>query len=183
MTEPFRDFDVSDLWDDNDSSLRDYVDAPVTPDVVLSVERELGYKLPRAYVELARRHNGGMLARNAHPTDAPTSWASDHIAVNGIFSIGSSKPCSLLGPFGSKFWQAEWEYPEIGVYFADCPSGGHDMLCLDYRGCGPSGEPEVVHIDQESDFEITFVADDFESFIRGLVSEEAFDMDTEDDIS
>jgi hypothetical protein len=48
-------------------------------------------------------------------------------------------------------------------------SAGHDMIFLDYSDCGPEGEPCVVHIDQESDYEITYLADDFASFVRGLV--------------
>jgi len=179
VKEAFHDFDFADFWDDNDYSLREYVDSPVTPDMVALVERELGYKLPSAYVELARRHNGGMVARDSHPVRTGTSWAEDHVSVHGIYSIGSSKSCSLLGRFGSKFWAAEWGYPDIGVYFADCPSAGHDMLCLDYRACGPRGEPQVVHVDQELDYAITHVADDFESFIRGLLPGDAFDDETD----
>lgn len=64
---------------------------------------------------------------------------------------------------------------EIGIYFADCPSAGHGMLCLDYRKCEPTGEPQVVHVDQERDYKITFVAENFESFIRGLESDDEFD--------
>lgn len=48
------------------------------------------------------------------------------------------------------------------------------MLCLDYRQFGPNGEPTVVHLDQELDYKITFVAPDFETFIRGLEGDEAF---------
>lgn len=69
------------------------------------------------------------------------------------------------------------DYPAIGIYFADCPSAGHDMLCLDYRECGANGEPQVVHVDQESDYKITFVAENFESFIYGLEEDEPFNGD------
>lgn len=121
-----------------------------------------------------RFQNGGIPNRRNHRTKERTSWAEDHIAITGIYSIGRDKTYSLCGPFNSKFWVEEWGYPPIGIYFADCPSAGHDMLCLDYRKCGPSGEPQVVHIDQEWNCKITFVAENFASFIRGLEDDEAF---------
>lgn len=69
----------------------------------------------------------------------------------------------------------EWGYPEIGIYFGDCPSAGHDMICLDYRKNGANGEPHVVHVDQEADYRITFLAENFAEFINGLISEDEFD--------
>ena len=68
----------------------------------------------------------------------------------------------------------EWEYPDIGVAICDCPSAGHDMIFLDYRECGRNGEPKVVHIDQEWDYRITVLADNFEELIRKLTTEENF---------
>jgi hypothetical protein len=115
-----------------------------------------------------------MLLRRNHRTDEPTSWARDHVAVKGIFAIGRDKPRSLCGPRGSLFWMKEWGYPAIGVYFADCPSGGHNMLALDYRQCGPTGDPAVVHVDQQSQYKVTFVAASFEAFLRGLEGDQAF---------
>jgi hypothetical protein len=50
---------------------------------------------------------------------------------------------------GSQFHIDEWGYPPVGIYFADCPSAGHDMICLDYRACGTDGEPQVIHVDQD----------------------------------
>ena len=69
----------------------------------------------------------------------------------------------------------EWGYPGLGVVICDCPSAGHDVVMLDYRFCGPEGEPSVVHVDQEGDYEITYLAHSFEAFVRGLVNDEVFD--------
>ncbi|MEP3637995.1 MAG: SMI1/KNR4 family protein [Paracoccaceae bacterium] len=81
---------------------------------------------------------------------------------------------SLCGELGSQFMMKEWGYPPIGVYFANCPSAGHDMLCLDYRTLRDGGEPTVVHVDQENDYQIKFVAPNFKAFVRGLRSSDAF---------
>ena len=143
------DFDLDGFWEPSEYATETYVDVALTPALLEQVERTLGYKLPAAYVELARHQNGGIPARTCHRTAEPTSWAKDHIAISSIKAIGVTKQWSLAGDFGSQFMQAEWGYPDIGVYFADCPSAGHDMLCLDYGECGPTGEPRVVHVDQE----------------------------------
>ncbi len=54
------------------------------------------------------------------------------------------------------------------------------MIALDYREKGKEGEPSVVHIDQEDDYRITFLADNFETFIRGLLNDDVFDTSEED---
>ena len=51
------------------------------------------------------------------------------------------------------------------------------MIFLDYRACGPQGEPAVVHVDQENDYKITHLADSFEEFIQGLEHESLYDLD------
>ncbi len=177
MDARFEGFDFATFWVQSDYAQREYVDQTPTSASIAAVEAQLGYKLPASYLELAAVQNGGIPRRTAHGMVERTSWAGDHIAITGIYSIGGSKPSSLCGERGSAFWVREWGYPDIGVYFADCPSAGHDMLCLDYRACGPTGEPQVVHVDQERDYQITVVAPNFEAFIKGLQDEESFDMD------
>lgn len=171
---PFDGFDLESFWEESEHATKEYVDATPSPAGLAKIEEQLGVKLPAAYVALAQRQNGGIPRRTAHRTTERTSWAEEHIAISGIYSIGSAKPCSLCGQFGSSFWVSEWGYPDIGVYFADCPSAGHDMLCLDYRACGPLGEPSVVHVDQELDYKVTRVAPTFEAFVRGLEPDESF---------
>ncbi len=176
----FRDFDFSAFWDDNDYAIKEYVSAQPTDELTASIEQELGYKLPASYIELMKLHNGGMPVNTCFPTEKQTSWAEDHIAITAIMGIGRERPYSLCGELGSRFMIEEWGYPDIGIVICDCPSAGHDVVMLDYRKCGKSGEPEVIHVDQECDYEITFLAKDFESFIYGLVSEEVYDTAEED---
>ena len=174
---PFEGFDLTNFWDDNWYALKEYVSDPPSDELIASVEEELGYKLPAAYIWLMKQHNGGIPMNTCYPCDEPTCWADDHVAITGIFGIGREKNCSLCGEMGSQFMIDEWEYPAIGVAICDCPSAGHDMIFLDYRVCGPQGEPAVVHVDQENDYKITHLADSFEEFIRGLEHESLYDPD------
>ena len=173
----FPDLDLDTFWDDTDSALHVDVGVPPSDALIASVERELGYRLPAAYVALMRSHNGGMPRNTCCPAPRRTTWASDHVAVSGIMGIGREKPFSLAGSAGSRFWIDEWGYPTIGVYFADCPSAGHDMIAFDYRDCGPDGEPQVVHVDQEADYRITVLAPDFASFVQALRPEQGYDVE------
>lgn len=170
----FKKSDMKNFWDDDEYALKEYVSKPLTDQLIASVEKELGYKLPASYIELMKMHNGGIPVNTCFPTKKPTSWAKDHIAITGIFGIGREKSNSLGGSLGSQFMIDEWGYPDIGVYICDCPSAGHDMVMLDYSKCGKDGEPQVVHIDQEANYKITFLAKDFETFIKGLVNKKKY---------
>jgi len=175
MEKAFTNEEVERIWSDSEYSKEKYVCDYPSESLISSIEDELGYKIPSSYIELMQFQNGGLVKRHAFPTKESTSWAKDHVAIAGIKGIGRDKVYSLCGELGSYFKVEEWEYPDIGIYFGDCPSAGHDMICLDYRNCGPKGEPEVVHVDQESNYKITFLAKNFEGFIKGLVDDSVFD--------
>ncbi|KAJ6250142.1 hypothetical protein M0813_16404 [Anaeramoeba flamelloides] len=170
----FKDFDFTNFWSES-SSTEETSQEEVTEELIQKVEKELGYKLPKSYIELMKIKNGGSVQKGAHATSTGTSWADNHIAIESIFGIGFEESDSLCGSMGSQFWIEEWRYPAIGIYICDCPSGGHDMVCLDYSKCGKNGEPEVVHIDQEYNYKKTFVAANFEEFVKGLKDEEEFE--------
>lgn len=177
---PFEGFDLTSFWNDSDYALKQYVSEPPTDELIASIEQELGYTLPASYIAMMKLHNGGVPVNTCFPTEEATSWAEDHIAITGFMGIGREKRYSLCGDLGSKFMIEEWGYPDIGVVICDCPSAGHDVVMLDYRKCGRDGEPEVIHVDQESDYEVTFLAENFESFIRGLVHDDVYDTSEED---
>ncbi|MEO4053246.1 SMI1/KNR4 family protein [Solibacillus sp. CAU 1738] len=177
---PFSDMSLTDFWEDSEYAREEYQSEPPSDEFIDSIEKALGYKLPSSYIYLMKQQNGGVPRNTCFPTEEPTSWAESHIAITGIMGIGREKSYSLCGDLGSPFMIEEWGYPDIGVVICDCPSAGHDVVMLDYRACGKDGEPEVIHVDQEDDYEITFLADNFEEFIKGLVSEEQYDTSEED---
>ena len=152
-------------WDDNPYALEHYVSQPPTEETIRQTEQLWGYKLPDAYIEFMKKHNGGKPVKNCCPCKNETSWAEDHIAIEGFFSIGCDKDYSLCGESGAHYLVKEWEYPDIGIAICDCPSGGHDMVFLDYSACGKQGIPRVSHVDLELNSQVTVLAKDFQSFI------------------
>ena len=158
-----KDFDWTGFWNDVDYAFESYIGKPVTDKDIKAAEAELGYTLPAAYIELLKNHNGGVVKKNCFINDD-----DDCVYITGIYGIDRDKKYSLLGEMGNEFWISKVKYPPIGVVVADTISGGHDMIFLDYRDCGPSGEPKVVRVDQEGDYSITLLADNFGDFIKNL---------------
>ena len=158
-----KDFDWTGFWNDVDYAFESYIGKPVTDKDIKDAEAELGYTLPAAYIELLKNHNGGVLNKNCFINNE-----GDCVYVTGIYGIDRDKKNSIFGQFGNEFWISKWKYPPIGIVVADTISGGHDMIFLDYRECGPTGEPKVVRVDQEGDYSITLLADNFGDFIKNL---------------
>jgi hypothetical protein len=117
--------------------------------------------------------NGGCPKNTCFPTKEKTSWADDHILVDTIWGMGVNR--GIDGECGSQYMIEEWEYPEIGVVIC---CWGHTAVMLDYSDCETGDEPKVVFIDTETrsgEPKVTFLAKDFETFARGLVSEDEFE--------
>lgn len=161
MSKYFENFDFSGFWIDNNKETAQ----KVSNELIESVESELGLKLPDSYIEFMKMFNGGTPEKNCFPTKTQTSWADDHVAIFEFLELDSIA-------LETEFMKDEWGYPDIGIYICDCPSAGHDIIMLDYRTCGKNGEPEVVHVDQSFDYKVTFLAKDFESFIKNLKAED-----------
>ena len=158
----FEDFDFTDFWND-DAENMDLIGETPSDELIAEIEKELDYKLPASYIWLMKQHNGGLIKKTDFLVTISNSWkivwVTKFIKINSI--------CDE-----NQFMKNDWGYPDIGVAICDTPSAGHEMIFLDYRECGRQGEPKVVDIDQELDYEITLLADNFEDFIRGLVDSE-----------
>ena len=158
-----KDFNWTGFWKDTDYAFESYIGREVTDEDIKNAEAELGYTLPAAYIELLKNHNGGVVNKNCFINDD-----DDCVYITGIYGIDRDKKYSLLGEMGNEFWISKVKYPPIGIVVADTISGGHDMIFLDYRECGTTGEPKVVRVDQEGDYSITLLADNFGDFIKNL---------------
>jgi hypothetical protein len=120
---------------------------PLTGEAVEEAERVLGVTLPSDLLVLLRRQNGGYVRQEfaACPTTRPTNWADDHVLVNEIAGIGSTGVLSLLD---APSLNEEWGQPPELVLLS---GEGHWWIALDYRGCGPGGEPPVVLYENDSE--------------------------------
>lgn len=164
------------VWDDFFDGSTYYTGPSLTDAMVAEVENKLGYRLPAAYISLLKVKNGGAPKRQCHPTRG-TSWSDNHVRVTAICGIGGQWGIDSE-QYGSRHRIEDAGFPDIGVLIGWTPTAGHDGIMLDYRECGPQGEPRVLHIDAESG-ESEILAANFEAFARGLVDCRPFDQQRE----
>lgn len=157
------------FWHD---SIRVGEHPPLTDAMVERAEAALGVTLPATYLELLRVRNGGTVAfeLDAFPTVQPTSWAPDHVPLPDLYGIPEQGTAGILD---TAYLCTEWGLPAGLVLLT---GDGHWWLALDYRTSGPNGEPSISWLDTELGEDV-HVADDFESFVTGLVASAQFELD------
>lgn len=163
--------EFGDFWDDSAETAEHFVLAPPTDEQIAAVEEQLVFKLPASYIKMMKLHNGGVPRYRYFPVSDTDATEKRRIEVSGMLGIGREKRHSLCGEAGSRFIIEQGGYPEIGVVLCEYPTES-EVVMLDYRASGNAGEPEVVHIDKNQGYKITWLAPDFDTFIRGLVNEE-----------
>lgn len=166
----FEGFDFEGLWNNHPEAIRAGQGPELTDEMILAVEQELGYKLPESYIWLMKRRNGGFLKRTDFLLGYELPIVGDRTMMRQLYHINMNNSFSAInGEYGTKFLVEDWGYPDIGVAIGVGFFGEHEIFFLDYRECGPQGEPKVSHVDQECDYRITVLADNFEEYIRKLV--------------
>lgn len=143
------------------------VQPPLTDEMVVDAESILGVCLPSALLELLRVQNGGGVADgwNAFPTTQPTSWSDSHVPFDTMAGIGAAE--GALSLLDTPYLVQEWNLPSPLVLLT---GDGHWWIALDYRECGPDGEPSVTWFDTELDQDLRLTPD-FRTFIEALTCE------------
>jgi SMI1-KNR4 cell-wall len=136
----------------------------LSPGSVAEAEETLGVRLPASLVELLEIQNGGSVADDleAFPTSEPTSWAEDEVPFDTLMGIGP--PGDVLTLLDTPYLIEEWGLPSPIVLLS---GDGHYWIALDYRECGPRGEPKVGWFDADRESELA-LAPDFRSFVERL---------------
>lgn len=133
-------------------------------DVRRWTENRLGVRLPASYIALFKRRNGGRLRMNAVKVPKRAEmYRFGRIAGLDRHHDDSITSLTDLARTG--------DVPERLI---PIDGDGHWWLCLDYRRCGPDGEPVVTHYETESsrrdkDHDEFRVADSFAALLAGLV--------------
>ncbi|MQY14421.1 hypothetical protein SRB5_45880 [Streptomyces sp. RB5] len=136
----------------------------LTDEAVREAERVLGVTLPSGLLELLRVRNGGVVAagHRVFRTSRPTSWDEDRVPFETVLGIG--KPGLMRSLLDSPYLAEEWGLPSPVVILS---GEGHWWIALDYRECGPAGEPSVTWFETDFDTELA-LAGDFRTFVEGL---------------
>ncbi len=161
-------FDMNGFWHDNPESIKRHICPPPTDELIHEIEDELGYRLPDSYVGLMLRHNGGLVNRCRFKVAHPVEGCPDTVYITDILGIGREPPYSLCGRFGSAFLiDSRRHNKNIGIAICNTTLPGRALVFLDYRKCGPNGEPCVTYADALDGTELV-LARNFTSFILGL---------------
>lgn len=155
---------VASFWHPEIEHLRQ---PPLTDELIADAENELGVTLPLELLHLLRIQNGGVIADtwDACPVDA-NFYADDHVPFEHLYGIGPAGQAQTITLLDTPYLVQEWELPSPVVLLS---GQGHYWLALDYRDCGPEGNPPVVWIDNEMNHEL-LLAPDFRAFVERLTA-------------
>jgi hypothetical protein len=153
----------ADFWDINY-----YNHPPLSDEMITAAETMLNVKLPTLLIDLLKIQNGGYTKGFAYPMTVKTTWAQNHVPLSELFGIVTEPSIKTAqNILDTAYMTEEWGLPEKQVLLT---GDGHWWITLDYR---KSEIPTIRWIDVECDQDF-HVAETFDDFINGLVSEDIF---------
>ena len=136
---------------------------PASEADLVRAETELAVSLPIALRRVLGVQDGGYLRLTTFrlKTKPPKKWSTRReYFVNEL--PGAAAGETLVAQ--RNLARLEWGVPEGLLPLC---GDGHWWCCLDYRSCGPQGEPAITHVQPEDELEFE-VAPDFATLLSGL---------------
>ena len=165
----FENVDLDSLWYEGDYFGKEEYecDETLSDNFIEEIEKELGFKLPKSYIFLMKKHNGGILSKSCVHINRRKRYSD----IEGIFGLGKNKRYSIYEA------NKEKDYFEENLVAICSSNSGHAKIYLDYSICEPNEEPRVIAIDDELMMDglnpkPLVLADNFESFIKSLNEED-----------
>jgi hypothetical protein len=139
--------------------------------MIVFAEKQLKVKLPNLLIDLLKIQNGGYTKGFSFPMTEKTTWSENHIPLSDLFGIVIDKSIQTAqNILDSDYMTEEWGLPKKQILLT---GDGHWWITLDYR----IGDIPIVRwIDVECNQDI-HVANTFDDFINGLVTEDTFAND------
>lgn len=173
-----------------------YVSEPYTENIINSVEKKLGYKIPDSYKTLMSTKNGGLLKKSFFPQINHQGKITKIFRCEQLLGIEDQKNVDcLLGKFNHRHenektigvYDFEMDGYLIGFWLPN--SGwGNTYFYLDYSLCGKNGEPEVRAYEMKWSPKHSqakpidhFIASNFSEFLEKLIDKptiEPFNFET-----
>lgn len=148
---------------DEDAQFEEY-----TEEVRMKVEKKLGVKLPKAYIDLMKVHNGGYLDySHLHSAKVPDGI----VEITQISGIDFEE-----GIIESPYYIEEWNMEEGLVIFS---GDGNYWLAFDYRK-HTGDSPSIVYM-EDTDEPAVKIADNFELFLKKLQLPQEGDFEEEEE--
>lgn len=128
----------------------------------LDLLQDLPYKLPKKFIKLLKITNGGDIDYCFKYSDINLGRIRD-TGIDLVFGIGVDN-YDLL----KEYRNPPDMFPKNIVAFSE--TGNGDQICFDYRDNPNTDNPPIVYRNHEADVgqDVSFVAKDFESFIKML---------------
>lgn len=127
-----------------------FLQPELTEETLRKAEEEIGYQLPKEFVELLKVQNGGYIRKRLKDT-----------LSEQIFGIGPFFPSLTSVDWGRYQEWVSFQLEGLVAFDGD----GHWFTCLDYRE--NSKEPKVTYIDTECDHEV-LLAESFSRYLAKL---------------
>ncbi|MFV8828524.1 SMI1/KNR4 family protein [Alkalihalobacterium sp. APHAB7] len=151
-----------------------YTLEPLTQNIVTQAEESLKVKLPKSYIQLLNKQNGGHIKYTTYPTNEPTNMGENYIHVDHLLGIGEKD--SILD---SQYLIQEWGLPKDIVILS---GEGESWIAFDYRNT--KEDPLVIYIECESEEDkVIKLANSFEEFLNGLTLHDDSHQELIDDIN
>ena len=160
------------FWKEDMVFWKDVWDLKVDDNIVTVVENHFNRKLPKSFIEIYKQQNGGKPARRCYPTQYPNLWADDFVEIDDFWPLQGRS--NIIDK--NDIYVKNWDFPDIGIYFASDMTEGDGAFALDYSIVGDGEEPKVSYVYLDGCVFMTIlVANSFDEFMLGLKKRKEFD--------